>query len=90
MVPLSHVKFPSGWIPHGQFNIFRRFVSLMVVYWSEFLATDPEVRVLFPALPDFLRSSGIGMGSTQHLNTIKELLGKNSRGSGLRRGDPSR
>jgi hypothetical protein len=33
--------------------------------WSEFLATDPEVRVRFPALPDFLRSSGSGTGSTQ-------------------------
>jgi hypothetical protein len=36
-----------------------------VVLWSEFLATDPEVRVLFPALPDFLRSSGSGTGSIQ-------------------------
>jgi hypothetical protein len=36
-----------------------------VVYWLEFLATDPEVRVRFPALPDFLRSSGSGMGFTQ-------------------------
>jgi hypothetical protein len=32
---------------------------------SEFVATDPEVRVLFPALPNFLRSSEFGMGSTQ-------------------------
>jgi hypothetical protein len=30
-----------------------------------FLATDIEVRVRFPALPDFLRSSGFGTGSTQ-------------------------
>jgi hypothetical protein len=31
-----------------------------------FLATDSEVRVRFPALPDFfLRSSGSGTGSTQ-------------------------
>jgi hypothetical protein len=29
---------------------------------SEFLATDPEVRVRFPTLPDFLRSSGSGRG----------------------------
>jgi hypothetical protein len=36
-----------------------------VVKWSEFLTTDPEVRVRFQALPDFLRSSGSGMGSTQ-------------------------
>jgi hypothetical protein len=35
--------------------------------WSsgQFLATDSEVRVRFPALPDFLRSSGSGTGSTQ-------------------------
>jgi hypothetical protein len=39
--------------------------SASVVYWSEFLAADPEVRVRFPALPDFLRSSGSGTGSTQ-------------------------
>jgi hypothetical protein len=36
-----------------------------VVYWSEFLVTGPEVRVRFPALPDFLRSNGPGTGSTQ-------------------------
>jgi hypothetical protein len=36
-----------------------------VVKWSEFLATDPELRVRFPTLPDFLRSSGSGMGTTQ-------------------------
>jgi hypothetical protein len=32
---------------------------------SEFVTTDPEVRVRFPALPNFLRSSGSGTGSTQ-------------------------
>jgi hypothetical protein len=36
-----------------------------VVWWSEFLVTDPEVLVRFPALPDFLRSSGSGTGSIQ-------------------------
>jgi hypothetical protein len=36
-----------------------------VVWWSEFLATDPEVRVRFPALPGFLRSSGSGTEPTQ-------------------------
>jgi hypothetical protein len=36
-----------------------------VAYLSEFLATDPEVRVPFPELPDFLRSGGSGTGSTQ-------------------------
>jgi hypothetical protein len=34
-----------------------------VVQWSEFLATVPEARVRFPALPK--KSSGSGTGSTQ-------------------------
>jgi hypothetical protein len=41
----------------------------------EFLATDPEVRVRFPSLPDFLRSTGSGTGSTQSRTTV-ELLGR--------------
>jgi hypothetical protein len=40
-------------------------MTASVVNWSELLATDPEVRVRFPELPDFLRSSGSGTGSTQ-------------------------
>jgi hypothetical protein len=36
-----------------------------VVWCSEFLVTDPEARVRLQALPDFLRSSGSGTGSTQ-------------------------
>jgi hypothetical protein len=39
----------------------RNLVALV----REFLATDPEVRVRFQALPDFLRSGGSGTGSTQ-------------------------
>jgi hypothetical protein len=35
------------------------------LWWSEFLATEPEVRVRFSVLPDFLRSSGYGTVSTQ-------------------------
>jgi hypothetical protein len=31
----------------------------------EFLATDPELRVRFPALQDFRRSNGSETGSTQ-------------------------
>jgi hypothetical protein len=34
---------------------------------TEFLAANPEVRVRFPAPPDFLSSSGSGTGSTQPL-----------------------
>jgi hypothetical protein len=40
-------------------------VTASVVKGSEFLAADPEVRVRFPALPDFVTSSGSGTGSTQ-------------------------
>jgi phosphosulfolactate phosphohydrolase-like enzyme len=36
-----------------------------VINWSEFLLTDPEVLVRFPALLHFLRSSRSGTGSTQ-------------------------
>jgi hypothetical protein len=49
----------------------------------EFLASDPDVRVRFPALPDFLRSSGSGTGSTHLLSKTKELFGRNSSGSSL-------
>jgi hypothetical protein len=38
--------------------LFDRLAAY-VVLWSELLATDPEVRVRFPALPDLLRSSVI-------------------------------
>jgi hypothetical protein len=33
-----------------------KYVTAFVIQWLEFLATDPEVRVRFPALPDFLRT----------------------------------
>jgi hypothetical protein len=36
-----------------------------VVYWSEFLAADPEVWVRFAERSDFLGSSGSGTGPTQ-------------------------
>jgi hypothetical protein len=47
----------------GEQNLQHRTAS--VVSWSEFLATDPEVLVRFPALPNFLRSSWSKRGSTQ-------------------------
>jgi hypothetical protein len=40
-------------------------LTASVVQWSEFLGTEPDVRVRFPALPDFPRCSGSGTGSTQ-------------------------
>jgi hypothetical protein len=54
--------------PMRLFNFFPVYLILStasVVLWAELLATGPEVRVLFPALPDFLRSIGSGTGSTQ-------------------------
>jgi hypothetical protein len=47
-------------------NIDIDRLSASLVKWSEFLVTDPEVQVLFPALPNFLRSIRSGTGSTQH------------------------
>jgi hypothetical protein len=35
---------------------------IIIIIISEFLAIDPEVRVRFLALPDYLRSSGSGTG----------------------------
>jgi hypothetical protein len=40
---------------------FDRLCGLVV----KFFATDPEVWVRFPALPDVLRSSGSGKGFTR-------------------------
>jgi hypothetical protein len=46
----------------------QRSVSPTAVFSdSEFLATDLEVRIRFPALPDFLRNSGPGTGFSQAL-----------------------
>jgi hypothetical protein len=41
--------------------------TAFVMVWSEFLAAIPESRVRFPAIPDFLSSTGSGTGSTQPL-----------------------
>jgi hypothetical protein len=45
--------------------VLNNSVTTSVVKSSEFLAINPKVRIRFPALPDFLRSIGSGMGSTQ-------------------------
>jgi hypothetical protein len=47
--------------------------------WSEFLATDPAVRVRF----DFLRSSRSGTFPLSLRCKIEELLGRKSSGSGV-------
>jgi hypothetical protein len=46
-----------------------------VVSWSEFLATDPEARVRFPALPG---KKGVGLERVllSLVSTTEELLGR--------------
>jgi hypothetical protein len=52
-----------------------KLVAASLFYWPEFLATDPEVRVRFSALPDFLRSSGSRTGSIRLREyKIEELI----------------
>jgi hypothetical protein len=58
---MFHARNADTW----QFLEYSSVVAAPVVWWSEFLATDPEVPGSFPALPDFLRSSGSGTGFTQ-------------------------
>jgi hypothetical protein len=47
-------------------------MTASVVWWLEFLVTDSEVRVRFPALPDFLRNSGL-MTTTEELRERKGI-----------------
>jgi hypothetical protein len=44
-----------------------------VVYWSEFLATNPEALVRFPALPE-KKVVGLERGLLSLVNTTEELL----------------
>jgi hypothetical protein len=44
-----------------------------VVLWSEFLATDPEARVRFPALPE-KKVVGVERGPHSFVSTTEELL----------------
>jgi hypothetical protein len=54
-----------------------------VVYWSEFLAIDPEARVRLTAIKYFLSSSGFGTEPTHPREKNEELLERKSSGSGL-------
>jgi hypothetical protein len=53
----------------GIYKYIHNHRTASVVQWSEFLATDPEVRVLFPALPHFLRICGSGTGFCEMFST---------------------
>jgi hypothetical protein len=54
-------------------NLVKFFISLTasVVWWSEFLAKDPEARVRFPALPE---KKGLERGPLCLVSTTEELL----------------
>jgi hypothetical protein len=54
-----------------------------VILWSEFLATDPKVRIRFPVIPDFLRSIGLERGPLSLVNSMETLLGRKSSGLDL-------
>jgi hypothetical protein len=45
-----------------------------VVKWSEFLATDPEARIRFPALPEKKRVVGLERGPLSLESTTEELF----------------
>jgi hypothetical protein len=44
-----------------------------MVWWSEFLATDPEARVRFPELPE-KKVVGLERGPLSLVSTTEELL----------------
>jgi hypothetical protein len=56
-------------------------VTASVVYRSEFLATDPEVRVRFLAQPHFLKIVGLERGPLSLVSTTEELRERKSSGS---------
>jgi hypothetical protein len=61
-VPGYISRGPSS-IPYST-RFFSEIVGLenhLCGQWTDFLATDPEFMVRFPALPDFLRSSWSGV-----------------------------
>jgi hypothetical protein len=70
-------------------------MTASMVKWWEFLAADPEVRVLFPALQDFWEAVGLERGPLSLVSTTEDLLERKSSGSGPEnrdygREDPSR
>jgi hypothetical protein len=76
------LKFANRW--HLDVSVTERisrrsYVSTGPPVWS----SGQRSRVWFPALPDFLRSSGSGTGSTQLVSRMEEVLGRNNSGSGV-------
>jgi hypothetical protein len=55
-------------------------MTASAVWWSEFLATGPEVQVRFQALADFLKGLGLERDSFCLMSTTEELLERKSSG----------
>jgi hypothetical protein len=69
--------FPLPKIEHQFFSYSARNLVTTTasdVQWSEFLATDPEVRVRFQELPNFMRSMGLEWGPLSLVSTVEEYL----------------
>jgi hypothetical protein len=69
-------------------------MTASVVYWSELLASDPEVRFDSPCYQIFRGVLGLEQGPLSLVSTIKELLERKRSGFGLEsreygRRDPS-
>jgi hypothetical protein len=62
--------------------MFKYTATASVVYSSEFLATDQKPRVRFPALSDFLCSSGSETGPMK-LVRINEIIERKNSDCGL-------
>jgi hypothetical protein len=74
------------------FRLSDNHLDRLCGQWSEFPVTDPEVRIRFPALSDFLRSSVSGTGFTQQLRSFLEekVASPVYRTENTAVGDPSR
>jgi hypothetical protein len=58
---------------NGRIILTWILITASAVYWSEFLATDPEAWVRFPALPE-KNVVGLERGPLSLVSTTEELL----------------
>jgi hypothetical protein len=65
---VKYAHFPNAFFP-----VIMYLMTASVVYWSEFLATDPEAQVRFPALPE-KKVAGLEQGPLSLVSTTEELL----------------
>jgi hypothetical protein len=70
---MEHGGTNLGANPFSNFLILIPGRTARVVKWSEFLATDPEARLRFPALPE-KKVVGLERGPLSLVSTTEELL----------------